>query len=159
MTILYTFSSLPDTRQLQPSPPWPYDPSYPYLGSIATPSVHPATPISPGRASGMSSLSAEISSRLTSKLQKRIFMSLLKKIYKSTTSSGKERRVSFSATLLGHFNANLESLMKEKLPTSIPSMQNFPYPSTPVLSILKYHCRLLQSWYFIFLPKCTSQPL
>ncbi|XP_072850211.1 runt-related transcription factor 1 isoform X2 [Pogona vitticeps] len=59
-------SQIQDTRQLQPSPPWPYDPSYPYLGSIATPSVHPATPISPGRASGMSSLSAEISSRLTS---------------------------------------------------------------------------------------------
>ncbi|XP_033002878.1 runt-related transcription factor 1 isoform X2 [Lacerta agilis] len=55
-----------NTRQLQPSPPWPYDPSYQYLGSIATPSVHPATPISPGRASGMTSLSAELSSRLTS---------------------------------------------------------------------------------------------
>ncbi|ETE73157.1 Runt-related transcription factor 1, partial [Ophiophagus hannah] len=55
-----------DARQLQPSPPWPYDPSYQYLGSIATSSVHPATPISPGRASGMTSLSAELSSRLTS---------------------------------------------------------------------------------------------
>ncbi|KAF7250825.1 Runt-related transcription factor 1 [Varanus komodoensis] len=59
-------SQIQDTRQLQPSPPWPYDPSYQYLGSIATPSVHPATPISPGRASGMTSLSAELSSRLTS---------------------------------------------------------------------------------------------
>ncbi|KAK9402124.1 runt-related transcription factor 1 [Crotalus adamanteus] len=59
-------SQIQDTRQLQPSPPWPYDPSYQYLGSIATSSVHPATPISPGRASGMTSLSAELSSRLTS---------------------------------------------------------------------------------------------
>ncbi|XP_061483701.1 runt-related transcription factor 1 isoform X3 [Rhineura floridana] len=55
-----------NTRQLQPSPPWPYDPSYQYLGSITSPSVHPATPISPGRASGMTTLSAELSSRLTS---------------------------------------------------------------------------------------------
>ncbi|XP_054829913.1 runt-related transcription factor 1 [Eublepharis macularius] len=58
-------SQIQDTRQLQPSPPWPYDPSYQYLGPIATPSVHTATPISPGRASGMTSLSAELSSRLT----------------------------------------------------------------------------------------------
>uniref|UniRef100_A0A452RPU1 Runt-related transcription factor 1 n=1 Tax=Ursus americanus TaxID=9643 RepID=A0A452RPU1_URSAM len=54
-----------NTRQIQPSPPWSYDQSYQYLGSIASPSVHPATPISPGRASGMSTLSAELSSRLT----------------------------------------------------------------------------------------------
>lgn len=54
-----------DTRQVQPSPPWSYDQSYQYLGSIATPSVHPATPISPGRASGMTSLTAELSSRLS----------------------------------------------------------------------------------------------
>ncbi|XP_059542380.1 runt-related transcription factor 1 isoform X5 [Myotis daubentonii] len=54
-----------DTRQIQPSPPWSYDQSYQYLGSIASPSVHPATPISPGRASGMTTLSAEISSRLS----------------------------------------------------------------------------------------------
>uniref|UniRef100_A0A672V2U5 Runt-related transcription factor n=1 Tax=Strigops habroptila TaxID=2489341 RepID=A0A672V2U5_STRHB len=54
------------TRQVQPSPPWSYDQSYQYLGSIATPSVHPATPISPGRASGMTSLTAELSSRLSS---------------------------------------------------------------------------------------------
>lgn len=59
-----------DTRQVQPSPPWSYDQSYQYLGSIATPSVHPATPISPGRASGMSSLTAELSSRLSSKYLK-----------------------------------------------------------------------------------------
>ncbi|XP_060054645.1 runt-related transcription factor 1 isoform X1 [Erinaceus europaeus] len=53
-------------RQIQPSPPWSYDQSYQYLGSIASPSVHPATPISPGRASGMSTLSAaELSSRLS----------------------------------------------------------------------------------------------
>uniref|UniRef100_A0A8C4U6U2 RUNX family transcription factor 1 n=1 Tax=Falco tinnunculus TaxID=100819 RepID=A0A8C4U6U2_FALTI len=55
-----------NTRQVQPSPPWSYDQSYQYLGSIATPSVHPATPISPGRASGMTSLTAELSSRLSS---------------------------------------------------------------------------------------------
>lgn len=59
-----------DTRQVQPSPPWSYDQSYQYLGSIATPSVHPATPISPGRASGMTSLTAELSSRLSSKYPK-----------------------------------------------------------------------------------------
>ncbi|XP_071994824.1 runt-related transcription factor 1 isoform X5 [Engystomops pustulosus] len=53
------------TRQVQTSPSWSYDQSYQYLGSIATPSVHPATPISPGRASGMTSLSAELSSRLS----------------------------------------------------------------------------------------------
>ncbi|KAB0359740.1 hypothetical protein FD754_003896 [Muntiacus muntjak] len=54
-----------NTRQIQPSPPWSYDQSYQYLGSIASPSVHPATPISPGRASGMTTLSAELSSRLS----------------------------------------------------------------------------------------------
>ncbi|XP_069492232.1 runt-related transcription factor 1 isoform X2 [Ambystoma mexicanum] len=58
-------SQIQDTRQVQTSPPWTYDQSYQYLGSIATPSVHPAAPISPGRASGMSSLSAELSSRLS----------------------------------------------------------------------------------------------
>ncbi|XP_069492239.1 runt-related transcription factor 1 isoform X8 [Ambystoma mexicanum] len=63
----YSHSSMAviDTRQVQTSPPWTYDQSYQYLGSIATPSVHPAAPISPGRASGMSSLSAELSSRLS----------------------------------------------------------------------------------------------
>lgn len=60
-------SQMQDTRQIQPSPPWSYDQSYQYLGSIASPSVHPATPISPGRASGMTTLSAELSSRLSSK--------------------------------------------------------------------------------------------
>ncbi|XP_068126555.1 runt-related transcription factor 1 [Hyperolius riggenbachi] len=60
-----TQSQIQDSRQVQTSPSWSYDQSYQYLGSIATPSVHPATPISPGRASGMSSLSAEISSRLS----------------------------------------------------------------------------------------------
>ncbi|KAM9389089.1 runt-related transcription factor 1 isoform 1-T1 [Phaethornis superciliosus] len=59
-------SQIQDTRQVQPSPPWSYDQSYQYLGSIATPSVHPATPISPGRASGMTTLTAELSSRLSS---------------------------------------------------------------------------------------------
>ncbi|NXT05932.1 RUNX1 factor, partial [Prunella fulvescens] len=56
---------LADSRQVQPSPPWSYEQSYQYLGSIATPAVHPATPISPGRAGGMSSLTAELSSRLS----------------------------------------------------------------------------------------------
>ncbi|XP_041067190.1 runt-related transcription factor 1-like isoform X2 [Cetorhinus maximus] len=54
-----------NTRHVQPSPPWTYDQSYPYLGQISTPSVHPATPISPGRASGMPTITAEISSRLS----------------------------------------------------------------------------------------------
>ncbi|NP_001279277.1 runt-related transcription factor 1 [Callorhinchus milii] len=54
-----------NTRQVQPSPPWTYDQSYPYIGQISTPSVHPATPISPARASGMPTLTAEISSRLS----------------------------------------------------------------------------------------------
>ncbi|XP_036286158.2 runt-related transcription factor 1 isoform X3 [Pipistrellus kuhlii] len=54
-----------NTRQIQPSPPWSYDQSFQYLGSIASPSVHPATPISPGRASSMTTLSAELSSRLS----------------------------------------------------------------------------------------------
>ncbi|KAM4046153.1 runt-related transcription factor 1 [Anomaloglossus baeobatrachus] len=58
-------TQIQDTRQVQTSPSWSYDQSYQYLGSIATPSVHPATPISPGRASGMTSLSAELSSRLS----------------------------------------------------------------------------------------------
>ncbi|XP_078088919.1 runt-related transcription factor 1-like isoform X1 [Mustelus asterias] len=56
---------IPYTRHVQPSPPWTYDQSYPYLGQISTPSVHPATPISPGRASGMPAITAEISSRLS----------------------------------------------------------------------------------------------
>ncbi|XP_075449920.1 runt-related transcription factor 1 isoform X2 [Ascaphus truei] len=58
-------SQIQDSRQVQTSPSWSYDQPYPYLGSIATPSVHPATPISPGRASGMTSLNAELSSRLS----------------------------------------------------------------------------------------------
>ncbi|XP_058885421.1 runt-related transcription factor 1-like isoform X5 [Acipenser ruthenus] len=52
------------SRQMQVSPSWSYEQSYPYLGQISTPSVHPATPISPGRASGMASLT-ELSSRLS----------------------------------------------------------------------------------------------
>ncbi|NXD30562.1 RUNX1 factor, partial [Spelaeornis formosus] len=58
-------SQIQDSRQVQPSPPWSYDQSYQYLGSIATPAVHPATPISPGRPGAMSSLTAELSSRLS----------------------------------------------------------------------------------------------
>ncbi|XP_075449922.1 runt-related transcription factor 1 isoform X4 [Ascaphus truei] len=61
----FPVTSCPDSRQVQTSPSWSYDQPYPYLGSIATPSVHPATPISPGRASGMTSLNAELSSRLS----------------------------------------------------------------------------------------------
>ncbi|KAL9866694.1 runt-related transcription factor 1-like isoform 2-T2 [Geothlypis trichas] len=56
-----------NSRQVQPSPPWSYDQSYQYLGSMATPAVHPATPISPGRAGGITSLTAELSSRLSGK--------------------------------------------------------------------------------------------
>ncbi|XP_041115806.1 runt-related transcription factor 1-like isoform X6 [Polyodon spathula] len=52
------------SRQMQASPSWSYEQSYPYLGQISTPAVHPATPISPGRASGMASLT-ELSSRLS----------------------------------------------------------------------------------------------
>ncbi|XP_078264900.1 runt-related transcription factor 1 [Rhinoraja longicauda] len=58
-------TQMQDTRHIQPSPPWTYDQSYPYLGQMSTPSVHPATPISPGRASGMPTITAEISSRLS----------------------------------------------------------------------------------------------
>ncbi|XP_043927489.1 runt-related transcription factor 1 [Protopterus annectens] len=58
-------TQIQDTRQVQPSPPWTYDQSYQYLGPIATSSVHPATPISPGRPSSMASLTAELSTRLS----------------------------------------------------------------------------------------------
>uniref|UniRef100_A0AAQ4RI95 Runt-related transcription factor n=1 Tax=Gasterosteus aculeatus aculeatus TaxID=481459 RepID=A0AAQ4RI95_GASAC len=37
------------SRQMQPSPSWSYDQSYPYLGQITTPSVHTSNPLSPGR--------------------------------------------------------------------------------------------------------------
>ncbi|XP_018614377.1 runt-related transcription factor 1 isoform X7 [Scleropages formosus] len=52
------------SRQMQTSPSWSYEQSYPYLGQISTASVHSATPISPGRASGMSALT-DFSSRLS----------------------------------------------------------------------------------------------
>nr|ABL68113.1 Runx1 MASNS variant [Scyliorhinus canicula] len=58
-------SQIQDTRHIQPSPPWTYDQSYPYLGQIPAPSVHPATPISPGRTGGMQAITAELSSRLS----------------------------------------------------------------------------------------------
>lgn len=48
-----------DSRQMQSSPSWSYDQSYPYLGQITTPTVHSANPLSPGRSS------LELSSRLT----------------------------------------------------------------------------------------------
>uniref|UniRef100_A0A8C6V2J3 Runt-related transcription factor n=1 Tax=Neogobius melanostomus TaxID=47308 RepID=A0A8C6V2J3_9GOBI len=47
------------SRQMQSSPSWSYDQSYPYLGQITTPTVHSANPLSPGRSS------LELSSRLT----------------------------------------------------------------------------------------------
>ncbi|XP_036400846.1 runt-related transcription factor 1 isoform X2 [Megalops cyprinoides] len=52
------------SRQMQTSPSWSFEQPYPYLGQISTPTVHPATPISPGRASGMSTLT-DLSSRLS----------------------------------------------------------------------------------------------
>lgn len=52
--------SLSDSRQMQSSPSWSYDQSYPYLGQITTPTVPTANSLSPGR----SSLS-DLSSRLT----------------------------------------------------------------------------------------------
>ncbi|KAI3365934.1 hypothetical protein L3Q82_009705, partial [Scortum barcoo] len=50
----------PNSRQMQSSPSWSYDQSYPYLGQISTSTVHTANPLSPSR----SSLS-DLSSRLT----------------------------------------------------------------------------------------------
>ncbi|KAM9766796.1 LOW QUALITY PROTEIN: runt-related transcription factor 1 [Menidia menidia] len=38
-----------DSRQMQSSPSWSYEQSYPYLGQISAPSVHAANPLSPGR--------------------------------------------------------------------------------------------------------------
>ncbi|XP_005807448.1 runt-related transcription factor 1-like [Xiphophorus maculatus] len=61
-----TFSSPPhsgltaDSRQIQSSPSWSYDQSYPYLGQITTPTVHTTAPLSPGRSS-----LGDLSSRLT----------------------------------------------------------------------------------------------
>ncbi|XP_072513451.1 runt-related transcription factor 1 isoform X2 [Salminus brasiliensis] len=37
------------SRQMQTSPSWSYEQSYPYLGPISAPTVHPTTPISPSR--------------------------------------------------------------------------------------------------------------
>ncbi|XP_036396379.1 runt-related transcription factor 1-like isoform X1 [Megalops cyprinoides] len=59
-----THSQIPDSRQMQTSPSWSYEQSYPYLGQISTPAVHPTTPISPSRASSMSALT-DLSSRLS----------------------------------------------------------------------------------------------
>lgn len=67
---LWTFQtsiSLLDSRQMQPSPSWSYDQSYPYLGQITTPSVHTSNPLSPGR----SSLS-DLSSRLAGNAHKHV---------------------------------------------------------------------------------------
>ncbi|XP_068165053.1 runt-related transcription factor 1 isoform X2 [Antennarius striatus] len=49
-----------DSRQMQSSPSWSYDQSYPYLGQITTPTVHTANPLSPSRSS-----LGDLSSRLT----------------------------------------------------------------------------------------------
>uniref|UniRef100_A0A3B5MVL4 Runt-related transcription factor n=1 Tax=Xiphophorus couchianus TaxID=32473 RepID=A0A3B5MVL4_9TELE len=48
------------SRQIQSSPSWSYDQSYPYLGQITTPTVHTTAPLSPGRSS-----LGDLSSRLT----------------------------------------------------------------------------------------------
>uniref|UniRef100_A0A3P9I5S6 Runt-related transcription factor n=1 Tax=Oryzias latipes TaxID=8090 RepID=A0A3P9I5S6_ORYLA len=48
------------SRQMQSSPSWSYEQSYPYLGQITTSSVHTASPLSPGHAS-----LSDLSSRLT----------------------------------------------------------------------------------------------
>ncbi|XP_028835168.1 runt-related transcription factor 1 isoform X4 [Denticeps clupeoides] len=37
------------SRQMPSSPSWSYEQTYPYLGQISTPAVHPTTPISPSR--------------------------------------------------------------------------------------------------------------
>ncbi|XP_027012180.1 runt-related transcription factor 1 isoform X7 [Tachysurus vachellii] len=37
------------SRQMQTSPSWSYEQSYPYLGAISAPAIHPTTPISPSR--------------------------------------------------------------------------------------------------------------
>ncbi|XP_060754613.1 runt-related transcription factor 1 isoform X1 [Neoarius graeffei] len=42
-------SQIPDSRQMQTSPSWSYEQSYPYLGAISAPAIHPTTPISPSR--------------------------------------------------------------------------------------------------------------
>ncbi|XP_067116406.1 runt-related transcription factor 1 isoform X3 [Osmerus mordax] len=39
------------SRQMQTSPSWSYEPSYPYLGQMTTPTIHSSTPISPSRSS------------------------------------------------------------------------------------------------------------
>uniref|UniRef100_A0A674BMV1 RUNX family transcription factor 1 n=1 Tax=Salmo trutta TaxID=8032 RepID=A0A674BMV1_SALTR len=48
------------SRQMQTSPSWSYEQSYPYLGQITTPTVHSTTPISPSRSS-LSDLSSRLS--------------------------------------------------------------------------------------------------
>uniref|UniRef100_A0A8C2Z2Z0 Runt-related transcription factor n=1 Tax=Cyclopterus lumpus TaxID=8103 RepID=A0A8C2Z2Z0_CYCLU len=53
------------SRQMQPSPSWSYDQSYPYLGQITTPSVHTANPLSPGRPSLSPDLTAFGDPRMT----------------------------------------------------------------------------------------------
>ncbi|XP_061682731.1 runt-related transcription factor 1 isoform X3 [Syngnathoides biaculeatus] len=49
-----------EARQMQSSPSWSYDQSYPYLGQIATPGIHSTNPLSPSRSS-----LGDLTSRLT----------------------------------------------------------------------------------------------
>uniref|UniRef100_A0AAY4AB20 Runt-related transcription factor n=1 Tax=Denticeps clupeoides TaxID=299321 RepID=A0AAY4AB20_9TELE len=44
-----THTQITDSRQMPSSPSWSYEQTYPYLGQISTPAVHPTTPISPSR--------------------------------------------------------------------------------------------------------------
>ncbi|XP_063073273.1 runt-related transcription factor 1 isoform X2 [Engraulis encrasicolus] len=70
-----THTQLPDSRQIQTSPPWSYEQPYPYLSQITMPTVHPTTPISPSRNSiHCSELTAFSDPRMT--LEARPFTSL-----------------------------------------------------------------------------------
>uniref|UniRef100_A0A8C4GVP7 Runt-related transcription factor n=1 Tax=Dicentrarchus labrax TaxID=13489 RepID=A0A8C4GVP7_DICLA len=53
------------SRQMQSSPSWSYDQSYPYLGQITTPTVHTANPLSPGRSTLSPDLTAFSDPRMT----------------------------------------------------------------------------------------------
>uniref|UniRef100_A0A671Z3S8 Runt-related transcription factor n=1 Tax=Sparus aurata TaxID=8175 RepID=A0A671Z3S8_SPAAU len=53
------------SRQMQSSPSWSYDQSYPYLGQITTPTVHTANPLSPGRSTLSPDLAAFGDPRMT----------------------------------------------------------------------------------------------
>uniref|UniRef100_A0A3Q2XCN9 Runt-related transcription factor n=1 Tax=Hippocampus comes TaxID=109280 RepID=A0A3Q2XCN9_HIPCM len=55
-----SFCPFSEGRQMQSSPSWSYDQSYPYLGQISTPNIHTTNPLSPSRSS-----LGDLSSRLT----------------------------------------------------------------------------------------------